>query len=285
MQDLLDSARTLLHSPLLQACVAIVVAMFLGAFLWKILSSQEGFMFGYGNWVVGKWQAVRGTVVAQPVATANANVVVMPTQLSSSSSASPAGGAPEPSLHQERSVLTLSRVLDGDLAYLVVNHTHDWDAKVMQILETLVSGVTRVVHLAGQCRCGFFILDDEEKHLELVSGEGYAGMRRPRLDLEGSCAGRAFLTGEDYYCRDIETDPVYGHSIRGNRDFRSIACAPVRAGRVVYGVVCLDAEAADAFTQDDFFYLETFAAKLAVLCALHALQTAQAALVPKEEGD
>ncbi|MDB4894965.1 MAG: hypothetical protein JWN15_1227 [Firmicutes bacterium] len=284
MAELILSARTLLLSPLFLGLCAVVIAIFVAAFLWKILRAEEGFLFGYGNWVVGKWQAVKGTPACGPEILETAGTVGTAAVVGRHPAA-PRHGTCEQGLHVERSVLTLSRVLDGDMAYLMVNHTDQWDTKILRILETLVSGVTRVVYVPGRCRCGFFILDEAERHLVLVAGEGYAGPRWPQLDLEHSCAGRAFLTGEEYYCRDIVSDPVYWDSARGNRDFRSIACVPVRAGRVVFGVICLDAEETDAFTQDDFVYMETFAAKLAVLCALHTLQATGAAKVPLKEGD
>ncbi|MDF2627481.1 MAG: hypothetical protein K0R39_1312 [Symbiobacteriaceae bacterium] len=247
---------------------SLVGALFVGALLWKILRSSEGFLFGYGNWIVGKWQA-SSSAPAQPVQT--------------SVQAAPALTAekPEPkrdlqaltrAYNLQGSVLTLSRMLDGDLAYLMMHDAADWEPKILTALQTLVSGVTRVVHPVGKCRCGFFILDDTEEYLELVVGEGFQGNTRSRLAVERSCAGRAFLTGEDYYCRDVSTDPVYWQSARGARDFRSIACVPVRAGQAVFGVLCLDAEQPNAFTTDDFANLEVFAAKLAVFCSFHALQ-------------
>lgn len=250
---------------------ALVGTLFVGALLWKILRSNEGFLFGYGNWIVGKWQA-SSPAPAQPV---------QPVQVQVQAAPGIATDKPEPkrdlqsltrAYNLQGSVLTLSRMLDGDLAYLMMHDAADWEPKILSALQTLVSGVTRVVHPMGKCRCGFFILDDSENYLELVVGEGFQGITRPRLAVERSCAGRAFLTGEDYYCRDVSTDPVYWHSSRGKSDFRSIACVPVRAGQNVFGVLCLDAEQPNAFTTDDFANLEVFAAKLAVFCSFHALQ-------------
>ncbi|HYF91678.1 MAG TPA: GAF domain-containing protein [Symbiobacteriaceae bacterium] len=261
MADLFDLIR---NAPWLASVAALVGAAFVGALLWKILRSPEGFLFGYGNWIIGKWQ----TASPRPVQEQSPSPGAVPMRQEPKRDVN----ALRHAYNLQGSVLTLSRMLDGDLAYLMMHDAGEWEPKILKALQTLVSGVTRVVHPLGRCRCGFFILDDSEQYLDLVVGEGYQGLQRPRLAVERSCAGRAFLTGEDYYCRDVTTDPVYFHSTRGNRDYRSIACVPVRAGQAVFGVLCLDAEQSDAFTPDDFAHLEVFAAKLAVFCSFHALQ-------------
>jgi putative methionine-R-sulfoxide reductase with GAF domain len=255
MTEVLSLIRS---NPWLVALAVAVASAFLGTLLWKILRSQEGFLFGYGNWVVGKWQAKTPVRQTDPIGfepIPRRDVAAM-----------------RRALALQDNVLKLSRTLDGDLAYLMLHDAGEWEPKIARAFQTLVSGVTKVVHPAGKCRCGFFVLDDSEEYLVLAAGEGYHATRRPKLTLERSCAGRAFLTGEDYYCRDVNDDPVYWHSAHGSREFRSIACVPVRSGQAVFGVICLDAEQVNAFTAEDFFHLEVFAAKLAVFCAFHALQ-------------
>lgn len=274
----MDILNRLLSSTWFVALLGAAGVTYFGALLWKILKADEGFLFGYGNWVVGKWQAVQNSVRQSSGDGRKAEQAPKEPQRKKD------GKHPHQPLKVKDNVLTLSRLLDGDLAFLMMNDSSEWETKVLRALQTLVSGVTRVVYPAGRCRCGFFILDDEEQHLVMVAGEGYIGSARPKLALEHSCAGRAFLTGEDYYCRDSATDPVYWHSARGNRDFRSIACVPVRAGRAVFGVICLDAAEPEAFKPDDFLYLEVFAAKLAVFCAFHTLQVEGMCHVRTEEG-
>lgn len=266
--------------PWLAILAGFVSAIFLFALLWKILRSEEGFLFGYGNWVVGKWQPGKQTpdeARAAREAKAEAHTASQP--------AKPAADVPQDGHQRVQHVLTLSRLLDGDLAYLMMSD--EWESKILRALQTIVSGITRVVDPNGRCRCGFFILDEAGECLILAAGEGYHGSRQPRLTLDHSCAGRAFQTGEDYYCKDISTDPVYWDSVRGNRDYRSIACVPVRAGRNVFGVICLDAPEANAFTAEEFHYLEVFAAKLAVFCAFHTLQVMGVCSIPQptQEGD
>lgn len=244
------------------------IAIF-GALLWKILRSEEGFLFGYGNWVIGKWQPAKSTAPATEKPEAARNTAGRPLTEEEVQARKAELTGYKRALQVKGNVLTLSRLLDGDLAYLIMNDPREWDTKFWRAVQTLISGVTRVVRLNGRCRCGFFILEESGQQLVLAVGEGYPGIKRPRLALDHSCAGRAFQTGDNYYCRNTATDPVYWHSERGNKDFRSIACVPVRAGAAVFGVICLDATEPDAFTTDDFVHLEVFAAKLAVFCAVH----------------
>lgn len=270
---LMLAANYLFRSTWFVVLVGLIVTVYLLAFLWKILRSEEGFMFGYGNWVIGKWQAVKDAVKSKP---AEPEPLQDPEPSTARLMFEPQRKRELAFLQHELqvkvNVLRLSGLLDGDLAFLMMGESGDWETKVLRAFQTIVSGVTRVVRPAGHCRCGFFVLDDDEQHLVLAAGEGYPGPKYPRLALEHSCAGRAFVTGEKYYCRDIATDPVYWPSVRGNRDFRSIACTPVRAGKTVFGVLCLDAAEAGAFSTEDFAHLEIFATKLAVFCAYHARQ-------------
>lgn len=265
--------------PGLAVVAGFVAAVFLFALLWKILSSEEGFLFGYGKWVVGKWQGSK-----KPVEAADPGESKAGKRANAEPAPAPTAERPEAN-ERAQAVLTLSRLLDGDLAHLMMSD--EWDSKIQRALQMIVSGISRVVDPAGRCRCGFFILDEGGDCLILCAGEGYMGSRQPKLTLDHSCAGRAFQTGEDYYCKDIATDPVYWDSVRGNRDYRSIACVPVRAGRNVFGVICLDAPEANAFTAEDFHYLEVFAAKLAVFCAFHMLQVMGVCSIPQspQEGD
>lgn len=258
---LIDLVQEILSSRWLVIVGGVVVAIY----LWKIIRSEEGFLFGYGDWIVGKWKSDGGEEDDAPSRRREPAPTPAPRR-------SARRRSPERELQRLGNVLMLSRVLDGDLAYLMVNDAGEWDQKLIRGMQTIVTGVARVVRPSGRVRCGFFILDEDEKTLSMAVGEGYSGLQRPRLHVEHSCAGRSFITGEPYYCRDIVTDPVYGHSSRGRRDFRSIACVPVRAGTAIFGVLCLDAEEPSAFTQEEFSYLEVFAARLAVFCAFHTLQ-------------
>lgn len=248
---------TWLSSPWLVGGTLGGASIFLLAFLWKIIRSDEGFLFGYGNWVFGKW-------IKRPSASGTA--ACPPSQ-------------PEPSpqatvradLALKTAVLGLSKALDADMAALMMQGPDAWGDKLWRALQTLVSGVTRVVQPALSCRSGFFALDEDENYLVLWVGEGYQYGRRPRLAIENSCAGRAFMSGASYYCRNIRTDPVYFHSTGSSEEYLAIACVPVQTSGQIFGVLCVDAKVEDAFTQADFDHLEVFAAKLAVFLAFHTL--------------
>jgi|GEM_PF-3832084 len=278
MAELAAAIQRLLNSPLGAVLAVILAALFLGTFLWKIIRAEEGFLLGYGNLVFGKWQANRDPPVRHPALVSHPGPATSPASVHHHACPAPACQASDsPASRQtcERTLqvaddaLRLSRMLDTDLAYTLASPGVDWAAQLGRHCQTLVAGIPKVIRPGCRCRCGFFIPDPQSGKLVLAVGEGFRS--RPRLNME-SCAGRAFLTGEDYYCKDTLTDPVYWPSASGSREFRSIACVPVRAGRTIFGVICLDAERPDAFTQEDFGHLETFAAKLALICAIDLLQ-------------
>lgn len=261
MAELAATIQRLLNSPLGAVLAVMMAALFLGTFLWKIIRSDEGFLLGYGNWVFGKWQANRDPPFPpQPV---------LPPLAPPPVEAASTKKQRDRTLQVAGDALRLSRMLDGDLAYTLASPGVDWAEQLSRHCQTLISGIPKVIRPGCRCRCGFFVPDGQNSRLVLAVGEGFKN--RPKLSME-SCAGRAFLTGEDYYCKDIMTDPVYWQSASGNRDFRSIACVPVRAGRTIFGVICLDGERPEAFTPDDFAHLETFAVKLALICAVDLLQ-------------
>jgi putative methionine-R-sulfoxide reductase with GAF domain len=273
VESLLNRLWNLPESAWVLVLGALAGLAVLAALIWKIIRSEEGFLFGYGDWVVGKWQAVSENPAE------GCRVREQPGQ-------PPAGRQPKrdatglkKALEVKSNVLTLSRLLDGDLVCMMTSRPQDWNERAMRAVQTLVSGATRIVRPTGRCRCGFFILDEhDERYLIMAAGEGYGGSKRPRLAIDCSCAGRAFLTGECYYCKDTATDPVYYQSNPGKRDFRAIACIPVKAGMSVFGVICLDAEQPGAFTQEDFVHLEALAVKLAAFCALFSMQAGHQAL-------
>jgi putative methionine-R-sulfoxide reductase with GAF domain len=268
-----------LSSPWFLGGTAVVAVLFVLALLWKILGSDEGFLFGYGNWVVGKWQKGRqapGAPVAAP-STARERKGKASRREGGEATWAQTNENDLSALHQELAlktgVLGLSKALDADMASLMMREVEAWPEKVGRALQTLVSGVTRVVRPAGRCRAGFFALDEDDAYLVLWVGEGYVLGRKPRLAIENSCAGRAFITGANYYCKDIQSDPVYFQSAGGSEEYRSIACVPVQTSGQIFGVLCLDARQVNAFTQADFEHLEVFAAKLAVFLAFHSLQS------------
>jgi putative methionine-R-sulfoxide reductase with GAF domain len=244
--------------------------LFVLALLWKIVRSEEGFLFGYGNWVVGKWQKGRPATPGEavPAPAPQPEPRRFPTANAPGEEALQALRA---ELVLKTGVLSLSKALDADMAAMMLQEADAWPEKLWRALQTLVSGVTRVVQPAASCRAGFFALDEDEAHLVLWVGEGYQYGRRPRLAIENSCAGRAFITGVNYYCKNIKTDPVYFHSTTGSEKYLAIACVPIQTSGQIFGVLCVDAEQADAFSPPDFEHLEVFAAKLAVFLAFHSL--------------
>lgn len=253
---------TWFSSPWLVGATILGAVLFVLALLWKIVRSDEGFLFGYGNWVVGKWQKGR------PLAPGEAAQPPQPRW-----SIGPAHGMEDlrAALALKTGVLSLAKALDADMAAMMLREADAWPEKLWRALQTLVSGVTKVVQPSVSCRAGFFALDEDDAYLVLWVGEGYQYGRRPRLAIENSCAGRAFVTGANYYCKNIRTDPVYFQSTTGSEEYLAIACVPIQTSGQIFGVLCVDAKTADAFTPADFEHLEVFAAKLAVFLAFHSL--------------
>lgn len=256
---------TWFSSPWFVGATILGAVLFVLVLLWKILRSEEGFLFGYGNWVVGKWQKGRQAAPGEAMPPAPQQPQRRPL------SADQALQALQADLALKTGVLSLAKALDADMAAMMLREADAWPEKLWRALQTLVSGVTRVVHPSVSCRAGFFALDEDEAHLVLWVGEGYQYGRRPRLAIENSCAGRAFTTGTSYYCKNIRTDPVYFQSSAGSEEYLAIACVPIQTSGQIFGVLCVDAKTADAFTPADFEHLEVFAAKLAVFLAFHSL--------------
>lgn len=259
---ILNLLVTWFSSPWLMGATILGAVLFVLALLWKIMRSEEGFLFGYGNWVVGKWQRGRP---AAPGEAAPTHPLRRP---------APAEQAIQDlraDLALKTGVLSLAKALDADMAAMMLREADAWPEKLWRALQTLVSGVTKVVQPSVSCRAGFFALDEDEAHLVLWVGEGYQYGRRPRLAIENSCAGRAFITGANYYCKNIRTDPVYFQSSTGSEEYLAIACVPIQTSGQIFGVLCVDAKTADAFNPADFDHLEVFAAKLAVFLAFHSL--------------
>lgn len=259
---------TWFSSPWLVGATILGAILFVLALLWKILRSDEGFLFGYGNWVVGKWQKGRQPVPGEAPAHHHHH---HQQQLSRPVVADQALQDLQADLALKIGVLSLAKALDADMAAMMLRDADAWPEKLWRALQTLVSGVTKVVQPSASCRAGFFALDEDEAHLVLWVGEGYQYGRRPRLAIENSCAGRAFTTGANYYCKNVRTDPVYFHSTTGSEEYLAIACVPIQTSGQIFGVLCVDAKAADAFSPADFEHLEVFAAKLAVFLAFHSL--------------
>lgn len=248
--------RLIERTPWLAIVAIAVIGTYAGILIYKLLRAEEGFVLGYKGWVLGKWtRPTRFRAKTQDPLR----------RLRRQNEALEASG------RSRKEVILLSRLLDADLAYLLVNERLDWERKLQRLVQSLVSGVACTIAAAGPYRCGFFILEDDNAHLVLAVGEGH-DVAPFRLPLDRSCAGRAFQTGETHYCRDLETDPIWSRMLRGPCSYRSLACVPIRAGQVVWGVLCMEAQEPDAFAADDLLYLEMFAAKLAVICSFHSLQ-------------
>ena len=226
------------------ACVFAIAYIII--VLYKLARSEEGFIVGYRGWALGKWQKSAAFVrLRADFERLKANVRL------------------------KTEVIILSRQLDADIAYLLAGGAIR-RSRMDKIRAALISGVARVVVPSVPHRAGLFVPGSSGEHLILYCMAGYTQEAQDhlRVPVAGTVTGRCFRTGEAITCQDVANDPLCPKAATQRPLYRSVLCMPVRAGRMLYGVLAVEAEPSGAFSGDDVLYLEQFAAKLAVLEAL-----------------
>ncbi|MDB4896000.1 MAG: putative signaling protein [Firmicutes bacterium] len=111
-----------------------------------------------------------------------------------------------------------------------------------------------------------------EQQLGLAWTLSHSTSARKRLKFGlNTIPGRAYTSGEHYYCRDTTQDPNFQPNPYSTHSFRSILCIPIKAYGSVQGVLQIDAVKPNAFTIDDIQTLHAFARYIAVLRQAQAL--------------
>ncbi len=77
------------------------------------------------------------------------------------------------------------------------------------------------------------------------------------LPIETSSAGRCFKTGKLRVSNPL-TDENFYRTPNSNDDIKSLVCAPLVFGKVIWGVLTVDAKEEDAFTKEDIKLIETY---------------------------
>ncbi|HTD65067.1 MAG TPA: GAF domain-containing protein, partial [Candidatus Limnocylindria bacterium] len=132
-------------------------------------------------------------------------------------------------------------------------------------------------------RRGSLVLVDEANrtHLKIVAtaGAGWTPEKlNCRLALGDGITGRVAATGIAYVCGDTRRDPHY-YSLFEN--VRSELCVPVVGQDHILGIINIDSETEDAFTQADVELLQMFAAHAAIALQ-NASQLAEARIAREE---
>ena len=109
--------------------------------------------------------------------------------------------------------------------------------------------------------------------LEIVAAFGQLdeAARKVKLRRGEGIAGSVVATGRAVYNPDLDrpaTVAAVGRSTGTNRLIRSYACAPLKNGERVIGVMQIDSDRAEAFTPDDVALFESVASALSLSGAL-----------------
>ena len=129
-----------------------------------------------------------------------------------------------------------------------------------QALERAVDAMQRVLHFQV---FGFLLLDESTGELHLHhSYRGIDPEAAGKVDLRlgRGITGWVAQTGQPLLVPDVSQDPRYLDAITG---IRSEMCVPLKIGERVIGVIDVEGDRANAFSEDDLRLLSTLAGQLA----------------------
>jgi len=120
--------------------------------------------------------------------------------------------------------------------------------------------------------CGIFLRDEAGQELYLRAGLGYGqtGLR-VRIGVDG-VVGQVAQTGEMIYLADVTREPRY---IAGNPQVRSELALPLLVRNEVFGVLDIESEQPDSFSEGDIQLLNAFASQAAIAIENTRLYTAE----------
>ncbi|WP_438435385.1 GAF domain-containing protein [Gorillibacterium sp. sgz500922] len=120
---------------------------------------------------------------------------------------------------------------------------------------------------------------DANDELYIHEGCGYSteGKEKLRLSLNNSSAGYVFRTGEIYHSGNVETPGnSYKKNPKSSRNVKSLICVPIKCDMMKLGVLSVDSQENDTFSDDDKDYLVYFANALASFMLIEHLVTGKA---------
>ena len=124
-----------------------------------------------------------------------------------------------------------------------------------------------IANTFGYTSCAVLLTDEERNRLYIKASHGYPRyiryiMRDQKLKSgrEGICFHVA-TTGKPYYAPDVSKDPYY---VEGKKSVRSEAAVPLKIKDEVIGVLDIESEKLDAFSERDLRMFSVFASQAAI---------------------
>lgn len=116
----------------------------------------------------------------------------------------------------------------------------------------------------GFANIAILLLDQKKKELYIRAADGYSAyiMKSTRLKVgEHGICGRVASTGELFYAADVRKVPFY---VKGKKSIRSEAAIPLTIRGEIIGVLDIESEELDAFSERDLRLFSVFASQAAV---------------------
>jgi len=126
-------------------------------------------------------------------------------------------------------------------------------------------GIVLTKQQANNHRVAVFIPHSEtELKIHVAVNFSPDGMKHLRLSILDSAAGKVYRTGETYFCGDVTTE---GNSFtahpKASKQYLSLICVPIKMGEEIVGVLSIDGEEKNSFSNEEAEYLRYFANTLA----------------------
>lgn len=118
-----------------------------------------------------------------------------------------------------------------------------------------------------------------------ASGFSADGKLYLRLDINDSGAGYSYRTGKPYSDGDIRASGKHFKAHPKSKNlYNSLLCVPIKCGEKIIGVLSVDGQEKNSFTEDDEDYLKYFANALSVLMFFDSIISIQVEEV-KSDGE
>ncbi len=133
-------------------------------------------------------------------------------------------------------------------------------------LDDLLNEIVEVIGKTfGYPYCALFLVDKESNKLFIKSAHGYEEQVNKRITLEigkeGIC-GHVAATGKLHYAPDVSKDRYY---LMDKEEIQSAAAVPLMVRREVIGVLYIESEKPNAFSERDVRMFTVFASQAAIV--------------------